>query len=86
MALVRTILAAGILLTFTTVADAQNCCLPRMGDEPESARLVSAIQTATLVLLAAPPMLIGGIALWMGRGLYRSHEEYDEPGDHDTKD
>jgi hypothetical protein len=61
----RVLLTAVAVVTLTVRSDAQQCCLPNVGECPESARLVEGIGAATLVLGATPFVLVAGIALWM---------------------
>ena len=64
----QAMIIAGALLTVTAVAHAQNCCLPKLADDDASARLFGGIQAATILLMALPPLLIGGVSFWMYRG------------------
>ena len=63
----RAWLVATALLGMITGADAQQCCLPDVGDSPEAALLIEGIYSGTLVLGATPFLLVTGIALWMHR-------------------
>lgn len=51
-------LALTLLLLVPTLAVAQNCCMPKLGEEEEAQRLVDGIQWATGVLLVPPVALV----------------------------
>lgn len=61
------IVAAAILLASTAAAQAQNCCIPKMGEDAQSTRLIDGIYSATIVLLAVPYFLIGAVGVWIYR-------------------
>ena len=54
-----------LLLGCAVTASAQNCCMPDMGDDPQSASLIGGIYSATALMLAVPPVLIGAVSFWM---------------------
>ncbi len=56
-----------LLATWPATVCAQNCCMPKLGEDDPSAHLIEGIQWATLVLLAAPALLVGGGIVWARR-------------------
>ena len=67
---VHVILTIVILLSATaSAANAQSCCMPRLGeDDEQAARLINGIWTGTGILLAAPFTLVAIGVAW-----YRRH-------------
>lgn len=70
----RQYLALGVVLGAAACVWGQNCCMPRLEDEGEpSNRLVDGIQSATLVLVAAPFALVAAIGwrVWKWQTIHR---------------
>lgn len=79
--MLRTIATTMVLLLGATVAYGQNCCLSRVGDDPQSAGVIRGIQAATILLLVVPALLVGAVALRLYFTLPRNpdHNTSDRP-------
>jgi hypothetical protein len=77
MQILRAVTATFILFASTKALQAQNCCIPKLDEnQPYVARLIGGIQSATVLLIVVPYILIGSMALrFYRRGTEKSSGE-----------